>query len=108
MDDIRDYITSHQLQITWKLTFEELKQFEADLSNIKLDLKNVIKFTKPKDLMQIQLRASNLKKQIKDSEVFSKYLVLKELAKLRFRDINKDNELHPKPDVLAGFPPSQL
>ena len=79
--------------MTWRLALDQLKQFEADLSNIKEDLKNVIKSSKPKDLMQIQLRASNLKMQIKDSEVFSKYLVLKELARLRFRDADKDKEL---------------
>ena len=43
--------------------------------------------------MQIKERGLNLKEQIKDSEVFSKYLVHKELARLRFRDADKDNEL---------------
>ena len=47
----------------------------------------------PKDLMQIKERAFDLKEQIKDSEVFMKYLVHKELAKLRFKDADKDNEL---------------
>ena len=44
-------------------------------------------------MTQIQQRASDLKIQIKDSEVFSKYLVHKELTRLRFRDTDKDNEL---------------
>ena len=77
----------------WRLALDQLKQFEADLSNIKIDIKNVIDAANPKDLKQIQRRASDLKEQIKDSEVFLKYLVHKELARLRFRDANKDNEL---------------
>ena len=77
----------------WRLALDQLKQFEADLSNIKIDIKNAIDAANPKDLKQIQIRASDLKEQIKDSEVFSKYLVHKELARLRFRDANKDNEL---------------
>ena len=79
--------------MTWRLTLDQLKQFEADLSNIKTDLKNAIDAENPKDLKQIKQRGLDLKEQIKDSEVFSKYLVHKELARLRFRDANKDNEL---------------
>ena len=79
--------------MTWRLALDQLKQFEADLSHIKTDLKNVIDAANPKDLLQIKHRGLDLKEQIKDSEVFSKYLVHKELARLRFRDANKDNEL---------------
>ena len=77
----------------WRLALDQLKQFEADLSNIKTDLKNVIDAANPKDLLQIKHRGLDLKEQIKNSEVFSNYLVHKELARLRFRDANKDNEL---------------
>ena len=93
LDEIKDYIPAHQLELTWRLAFDQLKQLEADLSHIKTDLKNVIDNANLKDLTQIQQRASDLKTQIKDSEVFSKYLVHKELARLRFRDTDKDNEL---------------
>ena len=93
MDDIRDYIPAHQLELTWRLALDQLKQFEADLSHIKTDLKNAIDNANPKELTQIQQRASDLKTQIKNSEVFSKYLVHKELARLRFKDADKDNEL---------------
>ena len=79
--------------MTWRLALDQLKQFEADLSNIKTDLNNLIDEANPKDLMQIKQRGLDLKDQIKDSEAFSKYLVHKELARLRFRDANKDNEL---------------
>ena len=79
--------------MTWRLALDQLKQFEADLSNIKIDLKNAIDATDPKDLIQIKQRGLDLKEQIKDSEVFSKYLVHKELARLRFKDTEKDNEL---------------
>ena len=79
--------------MTWRLALDQLKQFEADLSNIKTDLKNVIDEVNPKDLKQIKQRGLDLKEQIKDSEVFSKYLVHKELARLRFRDTDKDKEL---------------
>ena len=79
--------------MTWRLAVDQLKQFEADLSNIKTDLKNAIDAENPKDLKQIKQRGLDLKEQIKDSEIFSKYLVHKELAKLRFRDAKKDNEL---------------
>ena len=79
--------------MTWRLALDQLKQFEADLSNIKTDLKNAIDAANPKDLLQIKQRGLDLKEQIKDSEVFSKYLVHKELTRLRFRDVNKDNEL---------------
>ena len=79
--------------MTWRFALDQLKQYEADLLNIKSDLKNAIDSENPKDLLQIQRRTSDLKEQIKDSEVFSKYLVHKELFKLRFRDINKNNEL---------------
>ena len=79
--------------MTWRLALDQLKQFEADLSNIKTDLKNVIDAANPKGLIQIKQRGLDLKEQIKDSEVFLKYLVHKELSRLRFRDVNKDNEL---------------
>ena len=77
----------------WRLALDQLKQFEAHLSNIKTDLKDVINAANPKGLIQIKQRGLDLKEQIKDSEVFSKYLVHKELARLRFRDANKENEL---------------
>ena len=77
----------------WRLALDQLKQFEADLSNIKTDLKNAIDSANPKDLKQIKQRGLDLKEQIMNSEVFSNYLVHKELARLRFKDINKDNEL---------------
>ena len=48
---------------------------------------------KPKVLMQAQQRASDIIMQIKNSEIFSKYLVHKELTRLRFRDAEKDSEL---------------
>ena len=44
-------------------------------------------------MTHIQQRALDLKTQIKDSEVFSKYLMHKELVRLRFRDADKDKEL---------------
>ena len=44
-------------------------------------------------MTHIQQRALDLKTQIKDSEVFMKYLVHKELVRLRFRDADKDKEL---------------
>ena len=79
--------------MTWRLALDQMKQFEADLSNIKIDLKNAIDEANPKYLIQIRQRGLDLKEQIKDSEVFSKYLVHKELTRLRFRDTEKDNEL---------------
>ena len=93
LDNIWDYIHAHQLELTWRLALDQLKQFEADLSHVKTDLKNAIDNANPKYLTQIQQRAMDLKTQIKDSEVFMKYLVHKELARLRFKDIDKDNEL---------------
>ena len=78
--------------MTWRLALDQLKQFEADLSNIKTDLKNLIDEANPKDLLQIKQRGLDLKDQIKDSKVFSKYLMHKELARLRFRDANKDKD----------------
>ena len=79
--------------MTWRLALDQLKQFEADLSSIKTDLKNLIDEANPKDLLQIKQRGLDLKEQIKDSEVFSKYLVHKELTRLRFKDAVKDNQL---------------
>ena len=79
--------------MTWRLALDQLKQFEADLFNIKTDLKNLIDEANPKGLIQVKQRGLDLKEQIKDSEVFSKYLVHKELVRLRFRDAVKDNEL---------------
>ena len=93
MDDIKDYVSSQKLEKIWRLTLDQLKQFEADLSSIKTDLKNAIDSANPKDLKQIKQRGLDIKEQIKNSEVFSKYLVHKELTRLRFRDANKDNEL---------------
>ena len=93
MDDIKDYVSDQQLEMKWRLILEQLKQFENNLSSIKIDLENTIKNAKPKDLMKIQRRASDLKAHIKDSEVFSKYLVHKEMNKLRFRNTEVENEL---------------
>ena len=75
------------------LALDNHKAFEDILSNIKADLDKTVKAAQPKDLMEIQQRASDLKMQIEDSEVFSKYLVHKEMTRLRFRDAYKDNEL---------------
>ena len=69
------------------------KQFEADLSNIKSELKNAIDDARPKDLLQIQRRAADLRTQIANSEAFSKFLVHKEMTRLRFRDADRDNEI---------------
>ena len=93
MDEIRDYVSSQKLEMTWRLALDQLKQFEVDLSNIKTEIKNDIDAANPKNLIQIKQRGLDLKEKIKDSEVFSKYLMHKELARLRFRDANKDNEL---------------
>ena len=79
--------------MTWRLALDQLKQFEADLSNIKTDIKNLKDEANPKVLMQIKQRGLDLKEQIKESKVFSKYLVHKEMARFRFRDTDKDNEL---------------
>ena len=93
MDEIREYVAAQKLEKIWRLALDQLKQFEADLSNIKTDLKNAIDSANPKDLKQIKQRGLDIKEQIKNSEVFSKYLVHKELTRLRFRNANKDNEL---------------
>ena len=93
MNDIRDYASDQQLEMKWKLDLENHKAFEDILSNIIADLDKTVRAAQPKDLMKIQQRASNLKIQIEDSEVFSKYLVHKEMTRLRFRDADKDNEL---------------
>ena len=79
--------------MTWRLDLDQLKQFEADFSNIKTDLKNAINAANPKELMQIKQRVIDLKEQIKESEVFSKYLMHKELIRLRFKDAGKDSEI---------------
>ena len=75
------------------MALDQQKQFEADLSNIKSDLKNAIDAARPKDLLQIQRRASDLRTQIANSEAFSKFLVHKEMTRLRFRDADRDNEM---------------
>ena len=77
----------------WKLALDNHKAFEDILSDIKSDLDKTVRAVKPKDLINIQQRASDLKMQIEDSEVFSKYLVHKEMTRLRFRDAEKENEL---------------
>ena len=77
----------------WKLALDNHKAFEDILSNIKTDLDKTVRAAQPKDLIEIQQRASDLKMQIEDSEVFSKYLVHKEMTRLRFRDADKENEL---------------
>ena len=77
----------------WKLALDNHKAFEDILSNIIADLDKTIRAAQPKDLIEIQQRASDLKIQIEDSEVFSKYLVHKEITRLRFRDAEKENEL---------------
>ena len=76
----------------WKLALDSHKAFEDILSDIKADLDKTVKAAQPKDLMEIQQRASDLKMQIEDSEVFSKYLVHKEMTRLRFRDADKDKD----------------
>ena len=93
LNDIKDYASDQQLEMRWKLALDNHKAFEDILSNIKADLDKTVKAAQPKDLMEIQQRASDLKMQIEDSEVFSKYLVHKEMTKLRFKDADKQNEL---------------
>ena len=75
------------------MALDQQKQFEADLANIKNDLKSAIDDARPKDLLQIQRRASDLRTQIASSEAFSKYLAHKEMTRLRFRDADRDNEM---------------
>ena len=77
----------------WRLALDNHKAFEDILSDIKSDLDKTVKAAQPKDLMKIQQRASDLKMQIEGSEVFWKYLVHKEMTKLRFKDADKENEL---------------
>ena len=94
LNDIKDYASDQQLEMVWKLGLDQHKAFEDILSNIKSILDNTVRAANPKDLTKIQQRASDLKKQIMDSEIFSKYLVHQEMTRLRFRDADKDNELH--------------
>ena len=75
------------------MALDQQKQFEADLSNIKSNLKSAIDDARPKDLLQIQRRASDLRTQIANSEAFSKFLAHKEMTRLRFRDADRDNEI---------------
>ena len=75
------------------MALDQQKQFEVGLSSIKGDLKNIIDDARPKDLLQILRRASDLKTQIANSEAFSKYLVHKEMTRLRFRDADRDHEM---------------
>ena len=93
MNDIKDYTSDQQLEMRWRLDLENHKAFEDILSNIKVDLNKTVRAAQPKDLMKIQQRASDLKIQIEDSEVFSKYLVHKEMTRLRFKNTDKDNEV---------------
>ena len=93
LNDIKDYASDQQLEMKWKLALDSHKAFGDILSDIKADLDKTVRAAQPKDLMKIQQRASDLKIQIEDSEVFSKYLVHKEMTRLRFRDTDKDNEL---------------
>ena len=80
--------------MVWRLALGRHKAFEDILSDIKSIQDSTVRAANPKDLTKIQQRASDLKKQITDSEIFSKYLVHKEMTRLRFRDADKDNELH--------------
>ena len=80
--------------MVWKLGLDQHKVYEDILSDIKSILDSTVRAANPKDLTKIQQRASDLKKQITDSEIFSKYLVHQEMTRLRFRDADKDNELH--------------
>ena len=93
LNDIKDYASDKQLMIKWRLALDNHKAFEDILSDIKVDLNKTVKAAQPKNLMEIQQRASDLKMQIEDSEVFSKYLFHKEMTRLRFRDAEKENEL---------------
>ena len=93
LDDIKDYASDQQLEMKWKLALDNHKAFEDILSDIKSDLEKTIRSAQLKDLIEIQQRASDLKMQIEDSEVFSKYLVHKEMTRLRFRDTDKESEL---------------
>ena len=93
LNEIKDYASDQKLEIRWKLALDNHKTFEDILSDIKADLVKTVRAAQPKDLMKIQDRVSDLKMQIEDSEVFSKYLVHKEMTRLRFRDVDKENEL---------------
>ena len=93
LNEIKDYASDQQQEMRWKLALDNHKAFENILSDIKADLDKTVRAAQPKDLMKIQKRASDLKMQIEDSEVFSKYLVHKEMTRLRFRDTDKENEL---------------
>ena len=93
LNDIKDYVSDQQLEMRWRLVLDHHKAFEDILSDIKSDLDKTVRAAQPKDLIGIQERASDLKMQIKDSEVFSKYLIHKEMTRLRFRDADKEKEL---------------
>ena len=93
LNDIKDYASGQQLEMRWKLALDNHKAFEDILSEIKVDLDKTVRAAQPKNLMEIQQRASDLKMQIEDREVFSKYLVHKEMTRLRFRDVDEENEL---------------
>ena len=93
MNDIKDFVSDQQLEMRWRLVLDNHKAFEDILSDIKVDLNKTVRAAQPKNLIEIQQRASDLKMKIEDSEVFSKYLVHKEMTRLRFRDTDEENEL---------------
>ena len=92
LDGIYEYVIDEHLEIKWSLAFEQHKIFNEELKRIDRELGDVLSTNKLKDIAKIQQSASALKLKITESEIFSKYLMHKEMNKHRERGKLKESK----------------
>ena len=60
-DRIRDYAKKEQLELKWKNTLDQLKDFDEEIERIKVELESSLRDGTLKELSKLEEKSLNLK-----------------------------------------------
>ena len=88
LEKLREYVKKEKLELKWNIYWDEEKVVQEKLNMIDSELNEVLKDGRLKDIAKIEKKAFSLKDQIISSELFSRYLIHKEMNTLRMNENN--------------------
>ena len=93
LDEVHGYLINEELDTNWGLLLDQLKSFYEELKEINQEFEEVVNKGKLKDIFKIKQNVTSLKTKIIESDVFSKYLLHKEMNKHRLMGNIKEQDL---------------
>ena len=88
LEKLREYVKKEKLELRWSIYWDEEKVVQEKLKIIESELNEVLKDGRLKDIAKIEKNTFSLKDQIISSELFSRYLIHKEMNTLRMNENN--------------------